>query len=100
VRALDFEGFGPGLPWEDAAYFLVQAELLFDYPLIRRRFATLRRAFLSGYGLPAPEDDPAWAAFRAGAALQVAARTAVTPPRAGGRRRVRRLRRLLEQALR
>lgn len=100
VRVLDFEGFGPGLPWEDAAYFLVQAELFFAYPLLRPRFAALRQAFLAGYRQPIVEGDPAWAAFRVGAALQIVAGTSVScPSRAAALRRVRRLRRLLKQAL-
>lgn len=100
VTVLDLAGFGPGLPWEDAAYFLVQAELFFDYPLIRKRFASLRQAFLSGYGRPALERDRDWPAFRAGAALQILARTALRPPSGViGRRRVRRLSRVVEQVL-
>jgi aminoglycoside phosphotransferase (APT) family kinase protein len=106
VTALDFEGFAPGLPWEDAAYFLVQAELFFDYPLIRRRFPALRRAFLSGYGQPTIEREPAWAAFRAGAVLQILARAASSGEFASGRRvrvrlarRIRRLRRLLRRTV-
>jgi glycosyltransferase involved in cell wall biosynthesis/aminoglycoside phosphotransferase (APT) family kinase protein len=99
VTVLDFAGFGPGLPWEDAAYFLIQSELFFDYPLIRRRFATLRQAFLSGYGRAAPE-HPDWAAFCAGAALQILSRTVLNPaPGLAGRRRVRRLRRVVQQVL-
>lgn len=100
VAVLDFAGFGPGLPWEDAAYFLIQAELFFDYPLVRRRFPTLRQAFLSGYGRPALERDRDWAAFRLGAVLQILARTTLSPPPGvTGRRRVRRLRRMLQQVL-
>lgn len=100
VAVLDFAGFGPGLPWEDAAYFLVQAELFFDYPLVRKRFPTLRQAFLSGYGRPTLERDRDWAAFRAGAALQILARTALNPPSGVvGSRRVRRLRRVVQQVL-
>lgn len=100
VAVLDFAGFGPGLPWEDAAYFLIQAELFFDYPLVRRRFPILRQAFLSGYGHPALERDRDWAAFRAGAALQILGRTALSPATGvAGRRRVRRLRRVVRQLL-
>lgn len=100
VTVLDFAGFGPGLPWEDAAYFLIQAELFFDYPLIRRRFATLRQAFLSGYGHAAPQ-HPDWGVFCAGAALQILSRTVLSPvPGLAGRRRVRRLRRVVQQVLR
>lgn len=99
VTVLDFAGFGPGLPWEDAAYFLIQAELFFDYPLIRRRFATLRQAFLSGYGHAAPR-HPDWAVFCAGAALQILSRTVLSPVAGlAKRRRVRRLRRVVQQVL-
>jgi glycosyltransferase involved in cell wall biosynthesis/aminoglycoside phosphotransferase (APT) family kinase protein len=98
VAALDFAGFCPGLPWEDVAYFLVQAELFFDYPLVRGRFPPLGQAFLSGYGCPEIERDHDWPAFRAGAALQILARTTLTPATGvAGRRRVRRLRRVVQE---
>ncbi|HUH12249.1 MAG TPA: glycosyltransferase [Longimicrobiales bacterium] len=99
VSVVDFEGFGAGLAGEDPAYFLLQAELFFDYPLLRRRFAPLRDAFLAGYGHPA-QGDAAWSVFRLAAALQVLARSA-DGARAGpaARRRIRRLRRLLREAL-
>jgi aminoglycoside phosphotransferase (APT) family kinase protein len=100
VAVLDFAGFGPGVPWEDAAYFLVQSELFFDYPVLRGGFEPLRRAFLSGYGHPGLERDRDWAAFRVGAALQILGRTALDPPSGiAGRRRVRRLRRVVERGL-
>lgn len=100
VTVLDFEGFGPGLPCEDAAYFLAQAELFYDYPLIRRRFPALRQAFLSGFCRFDLERHPSWTAARAAAVLQILARTAaVAGPASAAGRRVRRLRRMLRKIL-
>jgi aminoglycoside phosphotransferase (APT) family kinase protein len=62
VQVVDFEGCRPGVAHEDLAYFLLQSELFFDFPLLRRRFRPLRSAFLRGYG---NEDLPASQAYRA-----------------------------------
>ncbi len=50
VEVIDFEGFAEGLPGEDAAYFLVQLELFYSYPLVRAQWPRLEQAFLDGYG--------------------------------------------------
>jgi len=49
VHVIDFEGFGDGLPYEDIAYFLVQLELFFPSPFLRRQYLGLASAFLEGY---------------------------------------------------
>ncbi len=65
VSVLDFEGFGPGGAWEDAARLLVHAELYF-FPLLGARFASFEAGFLSGFERPA---DRELAVFRAAEAL-------------------------------
>lgn len=100
VSVVDFEGFGRGLAGEDAAYFLLQAEFFFDYPLLRGRFAPLREAFLEGYGRRDLQQDPGWLGFRAAAALQVLGRTpSGRRPWSVAWRRGPRLRRVIEKAL-
>ena len=48
VTVIDFEGYRPGLPLEDVAYFLIELELLM--PRHARHLPALRVAFLDGYG--------------------------------------------------
>lgn len=48
LAVIDFEGFHEGLPWEDAAYFLVHLELYFVHPRRAAGLARLRAAFLEG----------------------------------------------------
>lgn len=72
VEVIDFEGTGEGLPYEDVAYFLVQLELFFPGPVLRRQFNPLAAGFLAGY-LPADHGFD-WAAYelcRISAALQI-----------------------------
>lgn len=72
VEVIDFEGTDQGLPYEDVAYFLVQLELYFPGPLLRRQFKPLGAAFLAGY-LPADHGFD-WAAYelcRIASALQI-----------------------------
>jgi colanic acid/amylovoran biosynthesis glycosyltransferase len=81
VQVIDFEGADDGLPYEDVAYFLVQLELFFPGPILRRRFEPLAAAFLEGY-LPAPNGFD-WAAYelcRMASALQI---LGSSPHRAG-----------------
>ncbi|HVS14499.1 MAG TPA: glycosyltransferase [Thermoanaerobaculia bacterium] len=92
VEVIDFEGFGSGLPYDDAAYFLVQAELFLAYPLLRGRFLLLEQAFLDaafGGGL----DRRLLELCRTAAALRLAAGAA-----GAGRGRRRRCRALLRRA--
>lgn len=49
VTAIDFEGYREGLPFEDVAYFTLQLDLFFSYPLLGRRRRRFSRAFLEGY---------------------------------------------------
>lgn len=74
VEVIDFEGFGEGLPYEDAAYFLLQLELFFAYPVLRRQFAPLSRAFLEGYLEAEALDRPAWELCRLAKGLQMLSR--------------------------
>jgi aminoglycoside phosphotransferase (APT) family kinase protein len=72
VEVIDFEGADDGLPYEDVAYFLVQLELFFPGPILRRRYKPLATAFLAGY-LPADHGFD-WAAYelcRIASALQI-----------------------------
>jgi hypothetical protein len=61
VEVIDFEGYRLGLPVEDAAYFLVQLELLL--PRHPGRLPPLRDAFLDAYFEDAPRDDDALRLF-------------------------------------
>lgn len=49
VQVLDFEGFREGLPWEDAAYFLVHLEPFFAWPGLQGRGEQAASAFLEGW---------------------------------------------------
>jgi hypothetical protein len=72
VEVIDFEGADDGLPYEDVAYFLVQLELFFPGPILRRRYKPLATAFLAGY-LPGDHGFD-WAAYelcRIASALQI-----------------------------
>jgi colanic acid/amylovoran biosynthesis glycosyltransferase len=89
LEVLDMEGVRPGSAYDDVAYFLIQLEGYFDYPLVRRRFGPLRDAFLSAYLDGEPIDPAGYRLSRIAKALQILART-------GGRRPRRRLVRLLD----
>jgi hypothetical protein len=73
VEVIDFEGFGEGLPYEDPAYFLLQLELFYAYPGLRRQFAGPARAFLDGYLESEALDGPAWELCRLAKGLQMLA---------------------------
>jgi len=102
VEVLDFEGYRPGVAFEDPAYFLLQSELFFDLPLLRRRFGPLRAAFLRGYGR---EDLPSLESYqnsRMSACLRLLAMAPGGPPprkRFALRRRIRHLNAALDEAL-
>jgi glycosyltransferase involved in cell wall biosynthesis/aminoglycoside phosphotransferase (APT) family kinase protein len=49
VQVIDFEGFREGLPWEDAAYFLVHLQPFFAWPGLRSRGEQAAAAFLEGW---------------------------------------------------
>lgn len=49
VQVIDFEGYREGLPWEDAAYFLVHLEPFFAWPGLRGRGEQAAAAFLEGW---------------------------------------------------
>ena len=50
VEVIDFEGFRPGLPEEDVAWFLVHLELSFGYPGLRGRQNRAAAAFRESAG--------------------------------------------------
>jgi glycosyltransferase involved in cell wall biosynthesis/Ser/Thr protein kinase RdoA (MazF antagonist) len=56
VQVIDLEGFGESLPAEELAGFVVQLELYCCYPGLAAARASLRAAFLAGYG---ERPDPA-----------------------------------------
>lgn len=58
VQVIDFEGFGPGLAYEDLANFAAHLDLLFGYPLLRRRGQNLVQRLAEGF-LADTELDPA-----------------------------------------
>jgi aminoglycoside phosphotransferase (APT) family kinase protein len=90
VEVIDFEGFGEGLPYEDPAYFLLQLELFYAYPGLRRPFAGLGRAFLEGYLEAEALDRPAWELCRLAKGLQMLAQDVARVRARGPRRRWRR----------
>jgi glycosyltransferase involved in cell wall biosynthesis len=67
ASALDFEGWGWGHPAEDAATFLVHAELYFPPPL-GSRLRACRDAFLAGWG--GERAGPAWELAKVAAAAR------------------------------
>lgn len=77
VDVIDYEAFRPGLPLEDAVYFLMYLERL---PLSFLDGGMLRRAFLAGYRAPLDPDQEAFS--RLTTLLRLRARTP-----AGARRR-------------
>jgi hypothetical protein len=86
VEVIDFEGFGEGLPYDDAAYFLLQLELFYAYPGLRRQFARPARAFLDGYLEAESLDRPAWELCRLSKGLQMLAQDAARGRGRGPRR--------------
>ena len=96
ASALDFEGWGWGHPAEDAANFLLHAELYFPPPL-GGRFRACRDGFLAGWG--GEHAGPGWELARVAAAARAVLDGAAehgTPGLRPWRRRV--LRRHLEAA--
>ena len=83
VQVIDFEGFREGLPWEDAAYFLVHLEPFFALPALRGRGEEAAAAFLEGWLEGEALDRSALDLCLLAKALQVLAR-------GGGGRRQRR----------
>lgn len=82
VQVIDFEGFRDGLPWEDAAYFLVHLEPFFAWPGLRGRGEQAAAAFLEGWLEGDALDRSALDLCILAKALQVLARGA-----GGGRQR-------------
>jgi len=90
VEVIDFEGFGRGLPYEDAAYFLVELELFYAYPLLHRSFRARAAAFLEGYLASAGLDAAGFELSRRAKALQILAQGLGGDPASsplGGRQR-------------
>jgi len=79
VEVIDFEGWGEGLPWEDAARFLVHLETYFSWPLLGRRYRRASSQFLRGYVNDNGGMDPAALALcRMAAALDLLAGAATS----------------------
>jgi colanic acid/amylovoran biosynthesis glycosyltransferase len=81
VEVIDFEGTSEGLPYEDVAYFLVQLELFFPGPILRRQFKPLAAEFLAGY--LAADRGFDWTAYelcRVASALQILGSASWRPP--------------------
>jgi len=58
VQVIDFEGYREGMPLEDVAYFLLQLRVFFAYPVLRRQFTLVARAFLAGAGVGDADREP------------------------------------------
>jgi aminoglycoside phosphotransferase (APT) family kinase protein len=96
IQVIDFEGWRPGLPYEDVAYFAIQLELFFQYPLLHGRGHQAVAAFLEGYLSGKPMDSHAYVLARKSKALQILARgSSMRPVNMAGRRRRSALRRIL-----
>ncbi len=102
VQVLDFEGYRPGAALQDPAYFLLQAELFFDLPVLRRSFRPLGAAFVRGYGREGLLAQESYRACRVSACLRLLALAcgdADSPAGSRHRRRMLRLRSRLEETL-
>ncbi|HSD30055.1 MAG TPA: glycosyltransferase, partial [Vicinamibacteria bacterium] len=64
VQVIDFEGYHEALPYEDAAYFLVQLRPFVTYPLMGGLRWRLEAAFLRGYLEGERLDAAMWTACR------------------------------------
>ncbi len=71
VRVIDFEGYGLGLPLEDAAWFTLHLEIFCAYPFLRRVRERCSRAFLAGYLEGRPLDKELFALCRAAKAVEM-----------------------------
>ena len=80
VQVIDFEGLGTGLVYEDLANFIAHLELLFAYPLARRRGRELIRLLLEGYLADTQLDTALYQFCRSVALLKL---TRSQPQRAG-----------------
>lgn len=97
IEVIDFEGFGEGIPYQDAAYFLVHLSLYYSYPGVRRELRAVREAFLAGYLGGSPLDGAQLARHESAAAAQLLAKQHdARGPMARWRRRV--LRRMITDA--
>jgi glycosyltransferase involved in cell wall biosynthesis/aminoglycoside phosphotransferase (APT) family kinase protein len=92
IVAIDFEGFRQGLPYEDPAYFLVQLDLFFAFPMFASLGKAATKAFLEGYVGTSAFDETTYGFCRLVKSLQVLAGDSVTPGRERERRRARALR--------
>lgn len=74
VEVIDFEGFGEGMPYADAAYFMVHLSLYYSYPGLSRELRAVRAAFLDGLLGGAGLDAALLARQEGAAAAQVLAK--------------------------
>jgi glycosyltransferase involved in cell wall biosynthesis/aminoglycoside phosphotransferase (APT) family kinase protein len=99
LQVIDFEGARPGLPYEDVAYFAIQLELFFGYPLLRERCRQAVSVFLEGYLGGEQLDRPAYRMARISKTLQILGRIgAARPPGLAARRRHAMLGRMVAEA--
>jgi glycosyltransferase involved in cell wall biosynthesis/aminoglycoside phosphotransferase (APT) family kinase protein len=75
VQVIDFEGYHEALPYEDAAYFLVQLRPFVTYPSMGGLRSKLEAAFLEGYLDGERLDAAMWTACRTAKALHVLAQS-------------------------
>lgn len=101
IQVVDFEGFRHGVTHEDPAYFLLQSELFFEYPLLRRQYGLLASAFRRGYGDEDLLASESYRASRMSVSLRLLALEAEEGARNSfpARRRIRWLRLALEEVV-
>jgi aminoglycoside phosphotransferase (APT) family kinase protein len=71
TRVIDFEGWREGLPLEDVAYFTLQLELFFPFPLLRKPARRYTAAFLETYTGGEPLNAALYRLCRITKALQI-----------------------------
>jgi aminoglycoside phosphotransferase (APT) family kinase protein len=71
TTVIDFEGWREGLPLEDVAYFTLQLELSFPFPLLRKRGGRYSAVFLETYVGADRIDSKLYGLCRVAKALQI-----------------------------
>jgi colanic acid/amylovoran biosynthesis glycosyltransferase len=76
ISVIDFEGFRPGLAYQDAGRFMVHLDLALARPWLAGSRERVRAAFLAGYGSVEDQDRELWSLCVASEALALLARQA------------------------